>query len=197
VSREHTLDGRPIQVGNDPAVMPGSDDTYQSYGVPWANVSNTPFRLYKSYTHEGGVATPLVVHWPAGIAARGELRGQPGHVIDIMATLVDVGAAAYPQSFDGQEIQPPEGVSLVPAFDDRPLTRDALYFEHMGNRALLTGRWKAVARGQRGWELYDVESDRTETRDLAERYPGELERLSAMWDEWARRVHVLPRSTDG
>ena len=119
VSREFTLDGRPIQVGNDPGVMPGPDDTYQSYGLPWANVSNTPFRLYKALTHTGGVATPLIAHWPAGIPAAGELRDQPGHLIDIMPTLVELAGAAYPTDYAGEEIQPMEGVSLVPAFADR------------------------------------------------------------------------------
>ncbi len=195
VSRESTLDGRPIQVGNDPSVMPGPDDTYQSYGLPWANLSNTPFRLYKALTHTGGVATPLIAHWPAGISAAGELRDQPGHLIDIMPTLAELAGAAYPTEYGGEAIQPMEGVSLVPAFaDDRPLDRDAIYVEHEGSRAVMDGTWKAVARGSAGpWELYDTQLDRTETQDLAARQPGELARLAAMWDEWANRVRVFPR----
>jgi len=195
VSREFTLDGRPIQVGNDPGVMPGPDDTYQSYGLPWANVSNTPFRLYKALTHTGGVATPLIAYWPAGISAAGELRDQPGHLIDIMPTLVELAGAAYPTEYAGEAIQPVEGVSLVPAFaDDRPLDRDAIYVEHEGSRAVMEGTWKAVARGAAGpWELYDTRLDRTETQDLAARQPGELVRLTAMWDDWANRVRVFPR----
>ncbi|MDE2652359.1 MAG: arylsulfatase [Gemmatimonadota bacterium] len=195
VSRESTLDGRPILVGNDPSVMPGPDDTYQSYGLPWANLSNTPFRLYKALTHTGGVATPLIAHWPAGISTAGELRDQPGHLIDIMPTLVELAGAAYPTEHDGEAIQPMEGVNLVAAFaDDRPLDRDAIYVEHEGSRAVMDGIWKAVARGSTGpWELYDTQRDRTETQDLATRQPGELARLSAMWEDWANRARVFPR----
>ncbi|MCY3678288.1 MAG: arylsulfatase [Gemmatimonadetes bacterium] len=195
VSREFTLDGRPIQVGNDPGVMPGPDDTYQSYGLPWANLSNTPFRLYKALTHTGGVATPLIAHWPAGISAAGELRDQPGHLIDIMPTFVELAGAAYPAEYSGEEIQPMEGVSLVPAFaDDQPLDRGAIYIEHEGSRAVMDGTWKAVARGSAGpWELYGTQLDRTETRDLAARQPGELARLTAMWEAWANRARVFPR----
>ncbi|HOI54572.1 MAG TPA: arylsulfatase, partial [Phycisphaerae bacterium] len=97
-----TSDGRPVRYGNDPGVMPGDESTYQSYGVEWANLSNTPFRLYKHWTHEGGIATPLIVHWPAGIAARGELRHQPGQLTDIMATLVDITGIRYPEEFNGR-----------------------------------------------------------------------------------------------
>ena len=195
VSREFTLDGSPIQVGNDPAVMPGPDDTYQSYGLPWANLSNTPFRLYKALTHTGGVATPLIAHWRAGIPAAGALRDQPGHLIDIMPTLVELAGAAYPTDYAGEQIQPMEGVSLVPAFtDDRPLDRGAIHVEHEGSRAVAHGSWKAVARGSTGpWELYDTELDRTETLNLAARQPGELARLTAMWEDWANRVRVFPR----
>jgi arylsulfatase len=198
VSRESTLDGRPIQVGNDPDVMPGPDDTYQSYGVPWANVSNTPFRLYKSFAHAGGVATPLIAHWPTGIRAAGELRRQPGHLIDIMPTLVELAGASYPNAYAGQEIQAMEGASLVPAFEDHALDRGSIFVEHEGSRAVMDGSWKAVARGRGGaWELYDTDLDRTETLDLASRYPGELERLTVQWDKWAHRVRVLPRPGAG
>jgi arylsulfatase len=194
VARDRTLDGRPVLVGNFPTTMPGPDDTYQSYGIPWANVSNTPFRLYKTFTHAGGIATPLLAHWPEGIRARGELRHQPGHLIDIMATLVHVSGGIYPTTFRGQEITPMEGRSLVPAFSGADLNREAIYFEHEGSRAMLTRDRKLVARGVNGtWELYDLASDRTETQDLAGRYPEEVGRLATAWDEWARRVQVIPR----
>ncbi len=195
VSREHTLDGKPIRVGNDPTVLPGPYDTYQSYGIPWANLSNTPFRLYKVHTHQGGVATPLVVHWPAGIRSPGELRTQVGHLVDIMATCLDVSGAAYQTRFRGQEVLPVEGLSLVPAFADQALDREAVYFEHEGNRAVLTEELKLVARGRNGsWELYDMVLDRTETRNLAGSRPQEVRNMAAMWDAWARRVRVLPRT---
>jgi arylsulfatase len=194
VSRERTLDGKPIRVGNDPSVLPGPYDTYESYGIPWANVSNTPFRLYKSFDHEGGVATPLIVHWPAGIGAPGELRHQVGHLIDIMPTLAEVAGASYPAALDERTITPMEGVSLVPAFSDAPLEREAIYFEHEGRRAVLSERWKLVARGRNApWELYDMEADRTEMHDVVAERPGEVSRLEGMWQAWAERAQVLPR----
>jgi len=193
ICREFTLDGKPITVGNLPEIMPGPYDTYQSYGRPWANLSNTPFRLYKTFAHAGGVATPLIAHWPTGFPARGELRNQPCHLIDLMSTCVDVSGAAYPRTFDGHDITPMEGRSLVPAFADRPMEREAIYFEHIRNRAVLAPPWKLVARGGEGlWELYDMEEDRTETQNLSVQYPNQVERLASMWRQWAERVNVQP-----
>src|SRR5207249_97578 len=127
---------------------------YIAYGRGWANVSNTPFREYKHWVHEGGIATPLLAHWPAGIKPAGELRTQPGHLIDLMATCVDVAGASYPQRVGDQAITPLEGKSLVPAFANRSLERDALYWEHEGNRAMRVGDWKLVAKGPAAlWEL--------------------------------------------
>jgi len=198
VGRETTLDGKPMRVGNFPEVLPGPYDTYQSYGVPWANVSNTPFRLYKSFTHEGGVATPLLASWPAAISASGELRHQVGFLPDLMATVVDISGATYPTVYGDREITPMEGASLVPAFGGEALDRGAIFFEHEGSRAVLEGRWKLVARGARGpWELYDMETDRTETADLSGRYPGEVERLASLWQAWAERAQVIPRPSGG
>lgn len=197
ICREQTLDGKPMRVGNDPSVMPGPNDTYQSYGVPWANVSNTPFRLYKHHMHAGGVATPLIVHWPARIKTMGELRRQQGHVIDIMATCIEVAGCSYPEEYMGQSLTPLEGVSLLPAFEDKPLDREAIYFEHERNRAVLTDSWKLVARREKGpWELYDVVTDRTETENLAARYPRQVERMAKMWLNWAERTFVLPYPND-
>jgi arylsulfatase len=174
--------------------MPGGPDTFASYGVGWANASNTPFRLYKHWVHEGGIATPLVVHWPAGISARGELRHQPGHVIDIMATCLDVAGVEYPRTRNGDVLTPLEGTSLAPAFHDRPIEREAIFWEHEGNRAVRVGKWKLVARGKKGpWELYDLHADRTEMHNQAEQQPERLASMAAMWDEWAQRCHVLPR----
>jgi arylsulfatase len=196
VGKAKTQDGKLIQIGNDPEFMPGPYDTYQSYGIPWANVSNTPFRLYKHWVHEGGVATPFIVHWPDKIKAIGEFRHFHGHLIDIMATCVDVAGASYPAEFNGHPITPMEGKSLVPAFKNKMIDREALYFEHERNRAVLAGRWKLVARGKDGpWELYDIEEDRTETADLAKDYPGKVEELSMMWQSWAERTGVIPWPT--
>jgi len=193
ICREFTLDGKPMRVGNHPTIMPGPYDTYQSYGIPWANLSNTPFRLYKTHVHTGGVATPLVIHWPDGIEARGEWRSQVGHLIDIMATCVEVSGAAYPREHRGQPILPIEGLSLVPAFEGKPLDREAVYFEHERNRAVLAGGWKLVSRrGRDSWELYDMAADRTETRDLSAQDPARVQRMTSLWQDWALRARVLP-----
>ena len=194
VVRLRTFDGRTVSLFNDPKIMPGPDDTYQSYGRPWANLSNTPFRLFKASAHEGGVATPLVVHWPAGIKARGEFRPTLSHITDIMPTCVEAGGARYPAEVDGDMIRSMEGRSLVSAFGGGSVNSEAIYCEHEGNRAIITPKWKLVARGIRGaWELYDMEADRTETKDLARENQAAVTRLAEMWDAWAARVKVLPR----
>ncbi len=162
-------------------------------GESWAYAQNTPFRLYKHFNHEGGISTPLIAHWPAGIAAKNELRRQPGHVIDVMATVVDVAGAAYPKEFNGKPILPMEGRSLVPAFADRPIEREALYWEHEGNAAVRVGDLKLVRRGRDGpWELFDLKADRTEQHDLASARPEKIRELAALWQAWAERAHVLP-----
>jgi len=180
-----TRDGFPVRQG--PNVVPGPADTYVAYGRGWANVSNTPFREYKHWVHEGGIATPLIVHWPKGIAARGELRRQPGQLVDVLATLLDVGGAKYPA-----DAPPPEGKSLVPAFADRAIERDGLYWEHEGNKAVCVGDWKLVARHGRPWELYDLATDRVEAKDQAAAQPERVKALAAKWDAWAKRVGVQP-----
>lgn len=172
---------------------PGSAKSDVFTGQSWATLSNTPFRRYKHYNHEGGIATPLIAHWPAGIKARGALRKQPGHLVDVMATCVDVSGATYPKEFGGHSIVPPEGTSLVPAFDDKSLQRDALYWEHEGNAAVRSGDMKLVRQGRGGkWELYDLKRDRTELQDLAGEHPEQVEQLAAKWEAWAERAHVKP-----
>ena len=195
-----TRDGRPVRTGE--GVMPGPADTYIAYGKPWANASNTPFRMYKHWVHEGGISTPLIAHWPERIKAKGEFRRQPGHLIDIMATCVDVSGANYPTKYNGNPIIPMEGKSLVPAFDDKPIEREAIYWEHEGNRAIRVGNWKLVSKPKRLmkltkedweiWELYDLEADRSEMNDLSKQYPDKVEKLKQMWIAWAKRAKVLP-----
>jgi arylsulfatase len=188
---KQTRAGYPMLTGRK--VMPGPADTFIAYGQAWANVSNTPFREYKHYVHEGGIATPMIAHWPAGARRGGALVHEPGHLIDIMATCVDAAGARYPKERDGRAIQPMEGVSLAPLLRGGRITRDALYWEHEGNRALRAGSWKLVARGPRGpWELYDMEADRTETRDLASREPERLAAMAENWHDWARRTRTIP-----
>jgi arylsulfatase A-like enzyme len=178
-------DGYPVRMG--PLVMPGPADTYVGYGRGWAGVSNTPFREYKHWVHEGGISTPLIAHWPAGIRARGELRRQPGHLVDIAATCVELAGAAYPA-----DATPLEGRSLSPAFAGGPIQREALFWEHEGNRAVRVGDWKLVAKHGRPWELYDLSRDRVEANDLAAREPERVRRLTALYDAYAARALVAP-----
>ncbi|MBX3437983.1 MAG: arylsulfatase [Planctomycetaceae bacterium] len=186
-----TRDGFPVRQGPD--VMAGPADTYIGYGRGWANVSNTPFREYKHWVHEGGISTPLIAHWPAHIDRAGEIVDEPGHLIDIMATCVDVAGAAYPTQHNGHAVPPREGLSLVPAFRGESLPREAIYWEHESNRAIRVGNWKLVAKGKEGaWELYDLANDRTELHDLANEQPERVRDLAARWQAYAERAHVLP-----
>jgi len=178
----------------DPKAVIGTAESYASYGLAWANVSNTPFRAFKAEVFEGGIATPLIVHWPARIRSGGGLRHQVGHVIDIMPTLLDAAGAKYPQTRNGKPTTPPEGMSLLGAIDDRPAQERTLCWEHMGNRAARSGRWKLVAYHRGPWELYDMETDRTETRDLAAQHPERVQELAALYDQWAERCNVRPWS---
>ena len=188
-----TLAGLPVKTGNNPEVMPGSEETYQRYGVPWANVSNTPFRLYKHWVHEGGIATPLIARWPAVIHKKNSLTHEPGHLIDLMATWADVGGAHYPGTFAGERITPLEGKSLRPVFETgRRKGHEAIYWEHEGNRAIRHGRWKLVSRHPGKWEPYDLEADRTEMHDLAASHPDRVAIMSSRYDKWAARAQVEP-----
>lgn len=170
----------------------GNAKTYHSYGSGWANAGNTPFRWYKHECHEGGIRTPCIVHWPQGIAAKGEFRDQPSHLIDILATCVDVCQAKYPTTFQGNAITPREGTSLVPAFANRPLPRDLLAWEHERSRAIRVGSWKLVALAGQPWELYDLERDPTEMQNLAATHPDRVKTLAEQWSRWATRCNVLP-----
>src|SRR5665213_1540264 len=188
---KQTRDGYPVLSG--PAVMPGPRDTYIAYGQGWGNVSNTPFREYKHFVHEGGISTPLIAHWPAAIARKGELEHQCGHLIDIMATCIDLAGAKYPAEFNGHDITPPEGVSLMPAFEGKPLPARQIFWEHEGNRAMRDGKWKLVAKYPAGrWELYDMDADRTEMHDMAATEPQRLSEMREKWEAWAKRTHALP-----
>ena len=188
---KQTRDGYPVRQG--PGVMPGAGDTYVAYGEGWANVSNTPFREYKHWVHEGGISTPLIAHWPAGIKRAGQLEHQPGHLIDLAATCVALAAADYPKEHGDQAIQPLEGRSLAPAFTGEQIDREAIYWEHEGNRAIRIGDWKLVAKGPAGaWELYDIAADRTELVNLAAEQPDRVRQMVAKWEAWARRSGAIP-----
>ena len=174
---------------------PGGPNSNLYLGMNWATLSNTPFRRYKHFTHEGGIATPLIAHWPRGIPRnrRNTLEHQPGHLIDVMTTVVDIAEGEYPRDFRGHRIQPMEGISLRPAFSGRPLARSRpLFWEHEGHRAVRWGKWKLVSKYPDAWELYDMTTDRVERTDLVSKHPDVVAKLSAEWDAWARRAHVDP-----
>ncbi|WP_133796057.1 arylsulfatase [Prosthecobacter fusiformis] len=191
---KQTRDGYPMRQGY--GVLPGPADTYIGYGEAWANVSNTPFREYKHWVHEGGISTPLVAHWPNGIPAarHNALESQPVHLIDLMATCVDLAGAAYPAEHSGQRIKPMAGVSLKPALSGEALGRkEPIFFEHEGNRAVRDGVWKLVAKGPQGaWELYNMQADRTEQHDLSATEDERVKIMSAQWEAWAKRAQVIP-----
>ncbi len=201
-----TRDGKPIKLMKN--AMPGPPESYTAYGLNWANASNTPFREYKHWVHEGGISTPLIVHWPRGIEAKGELRTVPTHLVDIMSTCVAVSQGSYPTSYNGQTIQPMEGKSLLPVFSEDTIDREALYWEHEGNRAVRMGKWKLVSKASKkrsflwdqkaelessDWELFDMDKDRTELNNLASQHPEVVDRMAAMWLAWGKRTGIIPR----
>ncbi|WP_309387187.1 arylsulfatase [Cerasicoccus frondis] len=188
---EFTRDGRQVRFGNTPDIWPGAEDTYASYGVPWANVSNTPFRLYKHWVHEGGISTPFIVHWPAGIESQGELRTQCAQLPDVMATFLDLAGAEYPTERLGQSVKALEGFSMAPTFKNDDFDRDVLCWEHEGNQAIRRGKWKLVLRHPGNWELFDMDADRTEMHDLAAGHPKLVAELAELWQNWATRVGVI------
>jgi arylsulfatase A-like enzyme len=174
---------------------PGGPNSNLYLGMNWAALTTTPFRRFKHFTHEGGISTPLIAHWPRGIPRnrRNTLVHQPGHVIDVMATVVDVTGASYPRERSGQRIQPMEGISLRRAFAGRPLDRrQPLFWEHEGNRAVRSGNWKLVSSYRDPWELYDIAADRVERNDLAAQHPDVVATLAAQWEAWAKRANVDP-----
>jgi arylsulfatase len=193
IAKEHTRAGEPVRFGNDPAITPGPEDTYQSYGRAWANLSNSPFRLYKHWIHEGGISTPLIVHWPKGIAERNAVRHTPGYLPDIMATVLEATGTAYPNDWQGQPIEALEGHSLLPVLQQEAQSRPPMFWEHEGNAAVRIGNWKLVRAYPAKWELYDLEKDRTELNDVAAQHPQRVKEMLAQYEAWAQRCGVIPR----
>jgi arylsulfatase A-like enzyme len=187
-----TRDGRPLRIGNTPDIDPGPEDTYSSYGQAWANLSNTPFRYYKRWVHEGGIAAPFLVHWPAGGLAGGTIVHTPFQLVDVLPTFLEATGASYPAGFPALE-----GRSMLPALrgSDSDGPPRPLYWEHTGNAALRLGRWKIVREYPGDWELYDIDRDPCELHDLAVAHPEVVADLSRRWQDWAHRVGVLPWET--
>ncbi len=190
-------------IDHSPGKAPGSVDTYTTVDAPWANASNTPFRKYKVFDHEGGIATPLIAYWPRIIAAD-TITDQVGHVIDFLPTFVEVAGTVYPERYNGNDIHPHDGASLVPIFcGEERQGHEALFWEIRGCRAVRKGRWKAVSLGSErahtghyisaghdGWELYDTEADRCETNDVSTKHPDLVAELDRLWTDWFDKCRV-------
>jgi arylsulfatase len=174
------------RVGNDPAIVPGSADTYASYGAGWANLSNAPFRLYKRWVHEGGIATPLVASWPAALPA-GAVAHTQFQLTDVLPTILEAAGAAYPS--DAPALP---GRSMLPALRGESVDERPLYWEHTGNAAIRVGEWKLVRSFGSDWELYALHDDRVELHDLAAGNPHVVRELAEEWERWAERAEVIP-----
>ena len=188
-----------ISRGNIELNLIGTDESYESYRKPWATMSNTPFRLFKQWVHEGGISSPFIVHWPEGMEEKGGFRHQVGHVIDLMPTCMELAGAEYPEVYKGHHIIPFEGQSLVPSFHSNKSEDRILYWEHQANRAIRMGEWKLVASKTYNvepytgpWELYHLNTDRSETNDLSTEYPQKVNELDSLWNAWAIRCNVYP-----
>ncbi len=170
--------------GHDPTARPGSAATFLSLGPAWSNAANTPFRRHKIWAHEGGIATPLIARWPAGISAAGELRHAVGHVIDLAPTILKLAGGTWPKESDGLKRPPPPGHDLSPTFKhDVAIDRDCLWWLHEKNRAIRQGDWKLVAARDEQWQLYDLARDRAENKDLAVKYPEKAKELARLWQK--------------
>jgi arylsulfatase A-like enzyme len=197
INKAHPIgkDGKEFIMGNIPNIMPGPDSTHQSYGVEWGNLSNTPFRLFKNWVHEGGIATPLIFSWPRKMKEKkcqGIITHQPSQLVDIFPTILDITKFDYPLVYRDQKIEPLQGISLLPTIYTGDVNREkCLYWEHWGNCAIRKGKWKLVKEHKKDWELYDMNSDRTEIRDLSKKSPKIVKGLSILWNEWAKNNDVL------
>jgi len=180
--------------GHDQTEPMGSAKTFLCLGPGWSSAANTPMRRHKTWVHEGGISTPLVVHWPAGIAARGELRTDPSHVIDVVPTVLEIAGAKKPGNWEGEPIPSSPGISLVPAFKGNGAVKhDSLWWLHEENRALRAGDWKLVAAKGDPWELYDVSKDRGESHNLAAEQPERVREMEALWKKRTEEISELAR----
>ena len=171
--------------GHDPQAAPGSATTHLCLGPGFSSASNTPFRRHKTWVHEGGISTPLIVHWPNGVAARGELRHDPAHLIDVVPTVLELVGGKRFENWEGLPVPPAPGKSLVTAFaKDGSVSRESLWWLHEGNRALRIRNWKIVAAGAKSdWELYDLATDRAESKNLASAEPNRVREMAQVWTQ--------------
>ncbi|SIS49018.1 arylsulfatase [Zobellia uliginosa] len=191
-----TLEGKKVSPGNNQNSMPGPATSYMSYGPGWANLSNTPYRKYKKSGHQGGVATPFIMHWPEGLRNTNPIKKDVASIIDIMPTILDVTGSEYPLRYKGNNIKPMEGLSLMPVLYNKRLNRDEWFVEHGTNKAYRKGNWKIAwskDKNAKKWELYNLKNDPTELNDLASKYHNRLNTMINRWNEWARRVKVTRR----
>lgn len=193
-----TRDGRKIVYPRNKEVLPGPETSYASVGAKWANVANTPFRFWKAKTYEGGICTPMIAHWPKGIKLpKGSINTSYCHVIDIMATCLELSGSKYPSKYNGYDIQPYMGLSMKSIFDTGKLsTKRDLYFEHFNEKALIDSEgWKIVqpAKNNGDWELYNLNSDRSEMHNLADKYPDRVKEMLSRYDKWEKQCKVVPR----
>ena len=179
-----------------------NQQTNNSYGRAWANASNTPFRLYKHHAHEGGVATPFIMHWPRRIKPGKDWLREPAQLIDIMPTVIEVAGTSYPETYADNRILSLDGISLMPSCQGRSLGRNRpIFIEHENNAFVRDGDWKLVGRGvsppgglqSKKWELYNVKDDPSELNSLVAEYPDKVKVLSDQWEKWAERVGVFPK----
>jgi arylsulfatase A-like enzyme len=169
----------------------GQEGTFHSYGTGWANACNTPFRLYKHYSHEGGISSPFILHWPDRLKKKGAIDRQPAHIIDLAAMFLEEAQVKHPATWKGKSILPLAGTSLSPVLEGKTLETRPLFFEHEGNRAVRLGSWKAVwTNYTQQWELYHIDRDRAELNDLASRYPKRVAAMDRSWQNWAAANHV-------
>jgi arylsulfatase len=174
-------------------LKPWDPKSYWTYDAAWANAGNTPFRLYKQNQHEGGISSPLIAHWPAGIKTKpGAITKQPGHLVDFMATFIDLGEAKYPKRVGDRKVDPLVGKSLAPIFrGEQRAGHDTLYFHFGQDRALRQGDWKLVSAKLGKWELYNIADDRTETKDLSAYHPERVKKMEAEWFQIAEKQERL------
>lgn len=194
-----TRDGRKIIYPKDKEILPGPETSYASVGPKWANVANTPFRFWKAKSYEGGICTPMIAHWPKGIKQKkGSINTAYCHVIDIMATCLDITNASYPEKYNGYDIQPYMGVSMLPIFEGEEQSVERyLCFEHFNEKALIDAEgWKIVQPSDsknQAWELYDLNTDRSEMFNLASKYPSRVKTMVERYLEWEKQCKVIPR----